>query len=222
MKPPRPARIVRKHLPLLMSKIDRWAADCSEKLPVTCDSCTKPWCCNMMVGISLVEALLIVVPFTDDKDSWQKLMSLVPELERHSKMMETRDNSQWFHEREPCPFLDEGRCSVYDRRPIACRTHMSTEDPSHCAPDWHMASSIAYVNPMHVLMYGTEAVAELQFGVDLPAYSAPLPPAILSAIRYVTEGPSVLPELLRDFERDRWGHVNTSYDRAKILEGLAK
>jgi Fe-S-cluster containining protein len=33
----------------------------------------------------------------------------------------------------PCPFLVDGQCSVYERRPISCRAHMTVGPPEWCA-----------------------------------------------------------------------------------------
>ena len=32
----------------------------------------------------------------------------------------------------PCPFLVDGQCSVYERRPISCRAHMAVGPPEWC------------------------------------------------------------------------------------------
>jgi Fe-S-cluster containining protein len=38
-------------------------------------------------------------------------------------------------EGRPCPLLsDDGRCSEYARRPLACRAFTHVEDPAHCSP----------------------------------------------------------------------------------------
>ncbi|MFZ5481227.1 MAG: YkgJ family cysteine cluster protein [Myxococcota bacterium] len=40
----------------------------------------------------------------------------------------------WRARREPCPFLVEGRCRVYARRPIACRAFYALTPPNQCDP----------------------------------------------------------------------------------------
>jgi len=34
-----------------------------------------------------------------------------------------------------CPLLSDGRCSIYPVRPMGCRVHCSTSDPSLCGPE---------------------------------------------------------------------------------------
>jgi len=174
----------------------------------------------MMVGISLVEALHIITPMSDTEEEWSRLMGLVPVLRRHAEQMsESRmTNAEWFRERQSCPFLKNGRCSIYDRRPMACRTHFSTEDPSHCSPDYTDKAEVAFINPTRVLAVSASATASMQHEVGLPLYAAPLQPAVLAAIRFVQEGPACLRDLHE--EHSRWTHVITDYDRNKFEEGL--
>lgn len=40
---------------------------------------------------------------------------------------------EWLQQRVPCPFLKDGACSIYDRRPIACRSHNAVGSPVLCA-----------------------------------------------------------------------------------------
>jgi len=35
--------------------------------------------------------------------------------------------------RIPCPFLDEGSCSIHPQRPLACRAYLVTSPPDRCA-----------------------------------------------------------------------------------------
>ena len=40
------------------------------------------------------------------------------------------------HTSEPCPFLKDENCSIYDHRPFFCRTHVAfTRTAFWCAPD---------------------------------------------------------------------------------------
>lgn len=39
----------------------------------------------------------------------------------------------YFRQAIPCPFLEEGSCSIYEERPIACREYLVTSPAAHCA-----------------------------------------------------------------------------------------
>lgn len=39
---------------------------------------------------------------------------------------------EWLAMKLPCPFLEDGQCSVYDRRPLNCRAHIAVGPPDWC------------------------------------------------------------------------------------------
>jgi len=49
--------------------------------------------------------------------------------------MEGAERDEWFRESHPCVFLENGRCSIYKVRPVACRSYFVINDPSLCQPD---------------------------------------------------------------------------------------
>jgi Fe-S-cluster containining protein len=58
----------------------------------------------------------------------------------------------------PCPALaDDGNCSVHEHRPLACRVHVSIEDPAHCAP-----AHPAFLKAEHPPVWGDPREAELE------------------------------------------------------------
>lgn len=76
-------------------------------------------CCHMAVGISYYEALAI-------SEYTGRGMHTVNELE-DAKTLATKYRGQ------PCTFLVNGECSIYEVRPIACRTYANvSEYPELC------------------------------------------------------------------------------------------
>lgn len=52
---------------------------------------------------------------------------------RVHEMKEYRAVQQLYHEQNiPCPFLEDGACSVYEHRPVACRQYLVTTPPALC------------------------------------------------------------------------------------------
>ena len=46
-----------------------------------------------------------------------------------------RAQMAWRTHGYPCPMVDDhGSCSEYEARPLACRIHISVEDPARCSP----------------------------------------------------------------------------------------
>jgi len=77
-------------------------------------------CCHMNVMVSQLEVALI-----------EKEVGARPAHLQGSKVhdLETFNGV-------PCPFLNDGACSIYEIRPFACRKHMSFDASAYwCAPD---------------------------------------------------------------------------------------
>lgn len=51
----------------------------------------------------------------------------LPEEERARVVLE------YFHEKVPCPFLEDESCSIHEGRPLACREYLVTSPPENCA-----------------------------------------------------------------------------------------
>jgi Fe-S-cluster containining protein len=106
-------------------------------------------CCDQALMLTFAEALHIV-------EKYEPLVrSLLPTLIEHDNIMldapfdmnrvstitdpsttTYRDTflKWWFGRRIPCAFLDAEtkRCRIYDRRPLACRSHLVMDDPKIC------------------------------------------------------------------------------------------
>ncbi len=80
------------------------------------------YCCHMEVGLYTVEAELIANEIG------------VP-LQKLQDTPEYRQNG-WIDMKRPCPFLVENSCSIYEVRPMVCRTHVNFEETNACCiPD---------------------------------------------------------------------------------------
>jgi Fe-S-cluster containining protein len=88
-------------------------------------------CCYQAVGVTAPEALAIFDHLKGTRSSGELARVAAKISERHAT---TRDLSS--HDRfspdHPCPFLEEGECSIYEARPLACRG-MNSLDASECA-----------------------------------------------------------------------------------------
>lgn len=88
-------------------------------------------CCHIAVAVTEPEAQLIA------KHSGRKLATPV---DNGGLRHQAHAEKYYGH---ACPFLDKQRCSIYEHRPIACRTHLSADrdallcellDPEQSAP----------------------------------------------------------------------------------------
>lgn len=107
-------------------------------------SCTKGChaCCRQMVLVELAEAALILYRHAG------VVQRVLPKLVAHAHSVVGLGRALSIHSDRnavgemcdayweldlPCAFLERGLCSVYESRPIACRTHFVVSDPERCA-----------------------------------------------------------------------------------------
>jgi Fe-S-cluster containining protein len=78
-------------------------------------------CCHQLVGVSVPEALAIFehVERTRSAAELEQLRAHVEQLYERSRGLSTAER---FSPQHPCAFLAAGRCSIYDVRPLACRS----------------------------------------------------------------------------------------------------
>lgn len=94
-------------------------------------------CCNVSVLIPRSEAQLIA------KRTGAKLASNPP-AEKLSPELEERVQ---VHAGSPCTFLRDGGCSIYEHRPLACRTLVNMDDTSIlCELVPNVAVPVPYAN----------------------------------------------------------------------------
>jgi Fe-S-cluster containining protein len=61
------------------------------------------------------------------------LLETLREAERWTDEAYTTLVGTYFRQDIPCPFLEDGACSIYDERPITCREYLVTSPPEYCA-----------------------------------------------------------------------------------------
>jgi hypothetical protein len=86
--------------------------------PVACaPGCTA--CCYQTVQATIPEAILIALRLGDaDDPRRQRVLDAAAAFDGMSPLQRKRTG-------KPCPLLVDGRCSVYDDRPLACRSVLS-------------------------------------------------------------------------------------------------
>lgn len=105
------------------------------------------YCCHIPIALSSVEALVI-----------GESIGVTPTM---SISRDAREDINHYH-RQPCTFLQQGKCSIYDARPMACRLAFNMSDsPYFCntAID-PQDSHVAYLNLQDLELAFTAAVVE--------------------------------------------------------------
>lgn len=85
-------------------------------------------CCHTQVSVSNDEAVLLADLIKNgQKIDWQRL---------HKQKEAGNSNSKYYqlsYQDRACVFLDdEGACSIYENRPMVCRTNNVVSDPKNC------------------------------------------------------------------------------------------
>jgi Fe-S-cluster containining protein len=76
-------------------------------------------CCYQNVEVSIPEAILVSLQLADPRDPRREpLLQAAADFAGLSRSDRVRT-------RRPCPLLVEGKCSVYDNRPVLCRATLS-------------------------------------------------------------------------------------------------
>ena len=87
-------------------------------------------CCHQPVGLTPPEALAILAYLRQTLAS-DELAAVAARLADRERKTRGLSSAERFSPEQPCPFLDEGKCSIYEVRPLACRG-MNSLDADEC------------------------------------------------------------------------------------------
>lgn len=83
------------------------------------------WCCHFSVDVRPVE-VFNMMEFMQTEFSADEQQRLRDEIEANSRLLGKLDEMQRMQHNIKCPFLGEGRCSIYAARPQTCRNYHAT------------------------------------------------------------------------------------------------
>lgn len=151
----------------------------ARKGAITChEGCAN--CCYHPVSISVLEGILLYRHL-------DRTGKLTPALRQ--KLRDSADRQMgttyevWLLSLTPCPLLDDKkRCTVYEQRPLICRTYLASSDPHYCHPhrlgaDTKIADRTEPTTEYHLIE------AKLLKGLKLQHHLVPIGLAILLAER---------------------------------------
>lgn len=122
--------LARRTLPVLQfisQQVDPVARD----VGAPCGSCSTPHCCYTVVPVTLADAAVVVNYLMTEKPT--EIAAVEATARLHSDAMQCYETAEaWRAARVPCVFLRDVRCTVYDVRPVICRTHYVLSEPAAC------------------------------------------------------------------------------------------
>lgn len=148
-------------------------------------SCTKGCnhCCSLLALIVRLEAVNMAEPFLLDPRLRLTLPTLLDSLVKNAKEgdFEGLTHEKYFDKDLKCPFLADGLCSVYGRRPSACRYHNVISDPALCSPT-HPIGQVMRVD----LLFAEDAISELNYEITKNPNPAPISIMMLWAFEFLS------------------------------------
>lgn len=101
------------------------------------------YCCHTRVTATPIELFMLARGIRERwNDAGDPLKDRFRGVESQTRMM---PQDQWVESRIPCAFLAEGSCSIYEVRPLTCRTYASTSLPT-CI-DWYNHAPVVVPHP---------------------------------------------------------------------------
>lgn len=116
------------------------------------------WCCHFSVDVRAVEVFGIL-DFVDRTFSVEEKARVYDEIRANSVALDNLDEFERMRRNVKCPFLKEGRCSIYSVRPQTCRNYHATsavgcqqsyEDPDNLDIDPEFAPLVYQAGGAHV------------------------------------------------------------------------
>lgn len=154
-------------------------------------SCSKGCssCCYQLTIVTFPEAVAIAEHLLSTAEGQARLQMFTTQVFGLLGVLGESDLSResFFKLKRACLFLKNNECSIYPVRPAACRYHFVVSDPKHCAPE----AEDPITHRIDLRKYETTVWSEGQRvskQVGIPFGAAPLPIAVLAALRYIQEG----------------------------------
>jgi len=114
------------------------------------------WCCHFSIDIRPIEAFNIV-EFMGKNFSTDRIDQIRNELIANVQVLKHLDDVQRMQLNIKCPFLVEGRCSVYPVRPQTCRNYHAT-DSAGCKQSFEQPDNMDIAPEYAPITFQTGAV----------------------------------------------------------------
>ncbi|MEJ1961686.1 MAG: YkgJ family cysteine cluster protein [Gammaproteobacteria bacterium] len=133
------------------------------------------WCCHFTVDVRAVEVFRIL-DFVAETFTPQEKARVLAEVRANSATLGSLNEDERMTRNVKCPFLREGRCTIYVARPQSCRNYHATnaagcqqsyEDPGNLDIDPDFAPFVYQAGAVHVEAFST---AMRDSGYDVSAY----------------------------------------------------
>ncbi len=131
------------------------------------------WCCYFTVDVRPVEVFRIL-DFVEQTFTPEQKARVYAEVRANRAMLEKLDEDERVTRNLKCPFLSDGRCSIYAARPQSCRNYHATnvagcqqsyEEPDNLDIDPDFAPYVYQAGGAHVEAF-SNAMSEAGYDVN--------------------------------------------------------
>ena len=132
------------------------------------------WCCHFSVDVRAVEVFSIL-DFVERTLTPDEKTRIYSEIRSNSAALKDMDEMQRMRRNVKCPFLGQGRCSIYAARPQTCRNYHATdaagcqasyEEPDNFEIDPEFAPMVYQTGGAHVDAF-TRAMREAGYDTNV-------------------------------------------------------
>lgn len=196
-------KAAKRVLPVYRQTVDGWAQGIAEadeaKKQISCKrGCHH--CCFNLVKATLAEGAAVAAHLVET-DQFEKYR---PQLEKTARLATSVVDSgdegsfRYLASKTPCAFLKDGECSVYDLRPMSCRTYYVATSPDNCSPD-RPGAEVGVVDARVVAgVFLTHIVKATH--PHIPAFIGDFPSTVLSGKELIERSPSSFKRWLQKSE----------------------
>ena len=133
------------------------------------------WCCYFTVDVRAVEVFRIL-DLVEQSFTAEEKARVYAEVRANSAVLRELDEDERVTRNLKCPFLNEGRCTIYSARPQSCRNYHATnvagcqqsyEEPGNLDIDPDFAPYVYQAGTAHVEAFSS---AMRDSGYDVSAY----------------------------------------------------
>lgn len=105
---------------------DSFITNCkNENLTVDCKmGCS--WCCYQPV-FSLTHEMLVIVNYIREKFDQERIDEILARAKKKSALTKSLSHEELLRFKHVCPLLQNGVCTIYPVRPLACRIYLSSD-----------------------------------------------------------------------------------------------
>lgn len=128
------------------------------------------YCCYQLISSCIPEGLVALYNIWNTPTLRDDFSSKLSRLSQEVGFLKKpyASNQKWFDLNIPCVFLEDHKCSIYEDRPLACRTQMSVEKTADKCKNVGHAQKLKLVNhrPMMKDMLSLSLEFNRKFGIS--------------------------------------------------------